>query len=309
MKLYLATIFSAGFKIGGSIWNRLTENEQYQRASATYLLESYHYIHRQLFVDSIRNEGRKIFLDSGAFSAFTKGVEIDMRGYCDYILRNEDIIEKVDGTILASVLDGIGDPLKTYQNQLAMESMGVRPLPCFHYGEDERYLEFYIANYDYITLGGMVPISTPQLYLWLDRIWGKYLTDGSGRPKIKVHGFGLTTPALMTRYPWYSVDSSSWVQIARVGGMLLLPEARVINVSNQSPSRRVEGQHLTTLTEPLKEAVLAKLTACGVDTERMQETYVSRWCYCIWAFDQLGKQITKDKNGDPRYLIDQEVLF
>lgn len=309
MKLYLAGIFTANFKIGGSLWERLTPNEQYQRASATNLLESYHYIHRQAFVDSIRGEGRKVFLDSGAFSAFTKGVEIDMRGYCDYIIRNEDIIEKVDGTILASVLDGIGDPLKTYQNQLAMESMGVRPLPCFHYGEDERYLEWYIANYDYITLGGMVPISTPQLFLWLDRIWGKYLTDGSGRPKIKVHGFGLTTPALMERYPWYSVDSSSWVQIARVGGMLMLPEARVINVSNQSPSRRVEGQHITTLTPPLQEAVYKKLAACGVDTDRMQETYLSRWCYGIWAFDQLGKQITEAKKGDPRYIPDQETLF
>lgn len=309
MKLYLAGIYTANFKIGGSLYNRLTEDEKYQRESATNLLESYHYIHRQAFVDSIRADNRKVFLDSGAFSAFTKGVEIDMRKYCDYILRNDDIIEKVDGIVLASVLDGIGDPLKTYQNQLAMEAMGVRPLPCFHYGEDERYLEWYIANYEYITIGGMVPISTPQLKLWLDRIWEKYLTDGSGRPKIKVHGFGLTTVSLMERYPWYSVDSSSWVQIARVGGMLLMPEARVINVSNQSPSRRVEGQHLNTLTPPLRQAVIKKLEACGVDTERMQETYLSRWCYGIWAFDQLGKLMTERTNGDPRLILDQLGLF
>ena len=306
MKLYLAGIYTANFKIGGSLYNRLTENEKRQRESATNLLESYHYIHRQTFVDSIRADGRKVFLDSGAFSAFTKGVEVDLPKYCDYIKRNKDIIEHVDGTLLASVLDGIGDPLKTWRNQLAMEQLGVRPLPCFHYGEDERYLEWYIANYDYITLGGMVPISTPQLKLWLDRIWEKYLTDGSGRPRIKVHGFGLTTVSLMERYPWYSVDSSSWVQIARVGGMLLIPEARVINVSNQSPQRRVEGQHIDTLTPLQRQAVEQKLAACGVDTERMRETYLSRWCYNIWAFDQLGIQHFEE---DPKFVPDQLGLF
>lgn len=306
MKLYLAGIYTANFKIGGSLYNRLTENEKRQRESATNLLESYHYIHRQTFVDSIRADGRKVFLDSGAFSAFTKGVEVDLPKYCEYIKRNKDIIEHVDGTLLASVLDGIGDPLKTWQNQLAMEQLGVRPLPCFHYGEDERYLEWYIANYDYITLGGMVPISTPQLKIWLDRIWEKYLTDGSGRPRVKVHGFGLTTVSLMERYPWYSVDSSSWVQIARVGGMMLMPEARVINVSNQSPQRRVEGQHIDTLTPPLRKAVEEKLQACGVDTERMRETYLSRWCYNIWAFDQLGIQHFE---ADPKFVPDQIGLF
>ena len=306
MKLYLAGIYTANFKIGGSLYNRLTENEKRQRESATNLLESYHYIHRQTFVDSIRADGRKVFLDSGAFSAFTKGVEVDLPKYCDYIKRNKDIIEHVDGTLLASVLDGIGDPLKTWRNQLAMEQLGVRPLPCFHYGEDERYLEWYIANYDYITLGGMVPISTPQLKLWLDRIWEKYLTDGSGRPRIKVHGFGLTTVSLMERYPWYSVDSSAWVQIARVGGMLLIPEARVIDVSNQSPQRRVEGQHIDTLTPLQRQAVEQKLAACGVDTERMRETYLSRWCYNIWAFDQLGIQHFEE---DPKFVPDQLGLF
>ena len=126
-----------------------------------------------------------MFLDSGAFSAFTLGKVIDLPAYVDYCKRNADIIE------FASVLDGIGDPLLTFKNQKAMEKLGVTPLPCFHYGEDERYLEYYIKNYDYITIGGMVPIATPQLFHWLDRIWAKYLVDGARRAKIKVHGFGL----------------------------------------------------------------------------------------------------------------------
>ena len=306
MKLYVAGAYAANFGLKGTIFSRLTENEKWQRSQVKYILESYHYVYRKSFVEKMRADGVKIFLDSGAFSAFTMGVEVDMAAYCRYIQENADILEVVDGMVCASVLDGIGDPLKTYQNQLAMESLGVRPLPCFHYGEDERYLDYYIANYPYITLGGMVPISTPQLYHWLDRIWEKHLVDGAGRPKVKVHGFGLTTMALVERYPWYSVDSSSWVQTARTGGMMLYPEARVMSVSDRSPTRKVEGQHIDTLPAPQREALEKRFQKMGVDTQRMREIYLSRWAYNIWAYGLLGELYNTD---DPKFLREQPELF
>lgn len=306
MKLYVAGPYSANFGLKGTLFDRLTENEKWQRLQVKYILESYHYVYRKSFVEKMRADGVKIFLDSGAFSAFTMGVEVDMAAYCRYIQENADILEVVDGMVCASVLDGIGDPLKTYQNQLAMESLGVRPLPCFHYGEDERYLDYYTANYPYITLGGMVPISTPQLYHWLDRIWEKHLVDGAGRPKVKVHGFGLTTMALVERYPWYSVDSSSWVQTARTGGMMLYPEARTISVSDRSPTRKVEGQHIDTLPAPQREALEKRFREMGVDTKRMREIYLSRWAYNIWAFGLLGELYNVD---DPKFSREQPELF
>ena len=306
MKLYVAGAYAANFGLKGKIFSRLTENEQWQRRQVKHILESYHYVYRKSFVEKMRADGVKIFLDSGAFSAFTMGVDVDMEAYCRYIQENRDILETVDGMVCASVLDGIGDPLQTYRNQLAMESLGVRPLPCFHYGEDERYLDYYAANYPYITLGGMVPISTPQLYHWLDRIWEKHLVDGTGRPKVKVHGFGLTTMALVERYPWYSVDSSSWVQVARTGGMMLYPEARVISVSDRSPTRKVEGQHLDTLPAPQREALEKRFREMGVDTKRMREIYLSRWAYNIWTFGLLGELYNTD---DPKFLREQPELF
>jgi len=303
MRLYCAGIYTANFDIGGSLYLRLTDVEKRQREGVDNLLESYHYIHRDSFVRKIRKDKRKVFLDSGAFSAFTQGINVDLPAYCNYIKKNRDIIEEVDGDLLASVLDGIGDPLKTWQNQQAMESLGVRPLPCFHYGEDERYLEEYIKNYTYITIGGMVPISTPQLYLWLDRIWDKYLTDGSGRPRLKVHGFGLTTVGLMERYPWYSVDSSSWVQIARTGGVML-PRGKVVSVSSRSPSRKVAGQHLDTLPEELSAPIIAELESYGVDVQRARDNYLARWTFNMWSFNEMGKRI-----NDHAFKADQPLLF
>lgn len=299
MKLYLAGIYTSNFNIGGRIFERLTDSEKEMRLSATNLLESHHYIHRQSFVDKIRNDGKTVFLDSGAFSAFTQGIEVNMEGYCEYCRTNADIIH------VASVLDGIGDPLKTYQNQMKMHELGVNALPCFHYGEDERYLDFYIEHYDYITLGGMVPISTPQLKLWLDRLWEDHLTHPDGTPKIKVHGFGLTSLPLMVRYPWYSVDSSTWVQWA-ANGMLLVPGIGQVNMSEKSSSRKIEGQHFDNYPKMQQDAIRGIIEGFGGDVERLRSEYIARWAWNIWAFPYWVRD--KEYEGD-KFIGDQMRFF
>jgi hypothetical protein len=306
MRLYLAGLFTNGF--GNSRYSeRLTPAEERDRSSVRNYLESYHYIHRQKYVDDIRREGRKVFLDSGAFSAFTMGVQVDIEAYCRYIQENIDIIETIDGNVCASVLDSIGSAQGTYDNQMRMEQLGVTPLPCFHYGEDERWLEWYVANYEHMTIGGMVPISTPQLKIWLDRIWDKYLTDGAGRPKIKVHGFGLTTIPLMRRYPWYSVDSSSWVQIAANGGILFEGNWKALSVSSNSPSRKTHNQHFNTIAPIQQQAILEHFDQSGYNIERLQDEYLSRWAYNCGSFTRLEDHVLLEK-GDS-FKQDQMGLF
>ena len=262
MKLYLAGLYASNFDINGRIFNRLTDEEKWHRWEVEYFLESHHYINRPRYVEKIKKDNTKVFLDSGAFSAFTKGIEVDIKAYCRYIQDNMEIIETTENSVCASVLDGIGDPQLTYENQMTMQGLGVTPLPCFHYGEDERYLDYYVENYDYITIGGMVPISTPQLKLWLDRLWEDHLTHADGTPKIKVHGFGLTSLPLMMRYPWYSVDSSTWVQWA-ANGMILVPGVGQINISDRSSSRKIENQHIDNIAAVQREAIEKKIESFG----------------------------------------------
>lgn len=306
MHVYIAGIYTSNFHAGSKYYDSLTEVERAGHDACINRLESYHYIHKQSYIDRIRSDGRQVFLDSGAFSAFSLGVEVNLPGYVDWIKKNIDLV-RVDesGALMASVLDGIGDPQKTYVNQLEMERLGVRPLPCFHYGEDERYLEYYIKNYEYITIGGMVPISTPQLFHWLDRIWGKYLVDGAGRPRIKVHGFGLTSVPLMSAYPWYSVDSSSWVQLAAHGN-IFVPGIGQFAISDRSPARKVERQHFTTITEVEREEIIRRIVATGYDPQRFETLNYPRWAYNIWAYTELGRQM--EKIAKP-FKLDQEELF
>lgn len=290
MNVFMAAVFSNSYMPGQNRYEKLTEHERRLVEQIPHILESYHYVGKQKFVDEMRADNAKIFLDSGAFSAYTLGVSISVEDYCEYIKRNTDIIRVEDGVVMASVLDGIGDPLQTWRNQLEMELRGAKPLPCFHAGEDERYLEWYVKNYEYITLGGMVGSSTKQLCIWLDRIWDRYLTDGSGRARIKVHGFGITAIPIMERYPWYSCDSSSWIQSAAFGS-IVTPKYGPLNVSEKSPSRHDFGQHVTTLTAIEQDHVLQYIENQGFTYERLSSVYESRAAYNLWAFGVINTMI------------------
>lgn len=300
MNLFQAGIYTSNFNKAGRVYSRLDATEKWMRDSVQWHLESYHYIHSQRHVDRIRAENVKVFLDSGAFSAYTQGVQIDIGEYCDYIHSNQDII------MFPSVLDAIGDAEGTWRNQEEMERRGVRPLPCFHYGEPIALLRHYVERYEYITLGGMVPISTPQLRLWLDDIWTNVLCDATGRPKLKVHGFGLTSLPLMVRYPWYSVDSSTWVQWA-ANGMILIPtRTGQLDVSNKSSRRKHAGQHLDSMAPVETQRIEDEIRSFHVDPERLREYYYSRWAWNAWAFPWY----VKDKAWEnDRLEIDAQGLF
>lgn len=302
----MAAVYTNQYRKGMKLYEDFNQREKDIADGLPHILESWHYVGKQRYVDAMRNDSAQIFLDSGAFSAYTLGVSLSVEDYCNYIQRNLDIVRRDGNVVMASVLDGIGDPLQTYRNQLEMEARGVRPLPCFHAGEDERYLEWYIQNYEYITLGGMVGSSTKQLCIWLDRIWDKHLCDGSGRAKIKVHGFGITSVPIMERYPWFSCDSSSWLQSAAFGS-IVLPEHGPLAVSEKSPARHDWGQHLSTLSQIEQDYILQKLEEQGFTYERLATVYQSRVAYNLWAYGVINAMIDAKNTGI--FKLEQQELF
>jgi len=273
---------------------RLLAHEREDVKATRNILESYHYVHKEKFVREMRHNKAKVFLDSGAFSAYTLGIEIPVEEYVRYIQDNIDIIRVEDGVLMASVLDAIGDEHKTYANQLQMESLGVTPMPTFHSGEDTKYLDWYVHKYGYLSLGGMVGAHPAQLEIWLDRMWNNHLLDGAGRPKTRVHGFGITSIPLMERYPWYSCDSSSWVQSAAFG-VIIDSKFGAVQISSQSPSRHDKGQHLTTFTDIERAAVEARIRNKGYDPERLAEVPFSRFAYNILTYQDWEDDVNQKK--------------
>jgi hypothetical protein len=313
VNIYMAAVYSNSYMPGMNRYVKLNDRERDAVVNVPHILESWHYVGKQSFVDHMRNNKAQIFLDSGAFSAYTLGVKLSVEEYCDYIYRNWDIIRGDGRSMMASVLDGIGDPEETWRNQHEMERIfkekhrvDWKPLPCFHAGEPEHFLESYVKNYEYITLGGMVGSSTQSLAVWLDRMWENYLTDGSGRPRCKVHGFGITSRPLMERYPWASCDSSSWIQSAAFGA-IETPAWGPMTVSEKSPSRFTAGQHACNLTPIEQDVVFRMLEEQGFTYERLSTVYESRAAYNLWAYGVVETMINANKS--PTFRATVQELF
>ncbi len=189
--------------------------------------------------DKYPDTHRSWILDSGAYSALTSGVSIDLNSYID-----------AAGGFLAGefppknvfALDVIGDPEASARNAEEMWRQGVPAVPTFHYGSAWSYLIDLAAKYDKIALGGMVArgIGGHGSKLgWTDRL--KFLEQSFARVWPKwVHGFGITDPRLMLAVPFASVDSITWCyrvgrygQIQGYGGLRVNPEvtASAIRVS------------------------------------------------------------------------------
>lgn len=164
------------------------------------------------------NKNSIIFQDSGEFSAKGYGDTIDLFEYIQYIKDNEKYIK------VYCVLDVIGDAEKTWANQKIMEDEGLKPLPVFHSKDSLEYLERCL-EYDYFAIGGMAhaPSYLKRIDV-LDPAWEK-IVDKNGFPKSKVHGFGMADLRLVSRYPWWSIDSSSWTAYGRYG-IVIFPKTK-----------------------------------------------------------------------------------
>lgn len=157
----------------------------------------------------------ELFLDSGAFSINGTGSVIDIRDYIDFIKVNRENID------IYANLDVIDNPEETLYNQRIMEEAGLNPLPCFHMGEDWKYLHYYVDKYDYIALGGIARVKGEKLVKWLDECFAII----NMKRGIKVHGYGITEVEVLWRYKWESVDSTSWFQAAG-NGYVFIPQPK-----------------------------------------------------------------------------------
>jgi len=264
-------LFFAGAAGGGAVGPCKKRETELNRVWK-HRLWAYHYLRGiKDLKDKLKTVDRKVdlFLDSGAFSAFTMKAEIDIQEYIAFIKEHKSII-----SVYAN-LDVIGSAEGTLKNQRIMEKAGLSPLPCFHYGDDEKYLKTYLKEHKYIAFGGMVPIANAPLTKWLDHLFSKYICDKDGWPQWKIHGFGLTSIPLLLRYPWFSTDSTSWVMTSRMGS-IYVPKKRgsswaydenvwKVCVSSQSPTKGDAGAHITTLPKAQRNILLEYVHEMGFE--------------------------------------------
>lgn len=252
-----------------------------------------------------------IFLDSGAFSAMTQGAEIDIDAYIRFIKKYNDVIDYY------AALDVIGDPVKSYENAMYMKKRGLNPIPVYHLIDRKFYWFKKIANeFPYIGLGGMTgtPIERKERIYLITKCFN-YMVDAGLLKDVRVHGFGCTSVRAMVMFPWYSVDSSTWIQVSRHGGILvprrlfggkgLDSDQPVITVSNRrthAPNyyKRLPKRNREKLIEYLKrigkeyfdDEMRFKFKNMGV----IEGSYKYRDEVCAIYFKELEEELTGIKS-------------
>jgi len=174
------------------------------------LLTSYHYaktVELDTFLDESFDTLPELFYDSGAFSAFTKGVPIKVEEYAEWLHRWKHF------AITYANLDVIKDWRGTVNNLKRLQDLGLNPLPVYHGGSPTEILEELCEQYNYIAVGGITGARPRSNDLM--RNLSAIFRQINGR--VSVHGFGALDMKMQKSFQWYSADSTTWLNGHRYG--------------------------------------------------------------------------------------------
>jgi len=139
-------------------------------------------------------------LDSGAFSAWTRGIIIDLD---EYIELCKELLETEPNLTEVFALDVIDDYKQTLKNTEKMLDAGVNAIPTYHFGEPEKHLKDLAKHFDKIAIGGVArkkgKIKDDFARACFSRVWPK-----------KIHGFGYGSETHIMKYPFHSTDATNW---------------------------------------------------------------------------------------------------
>lgn len=205
----------------------------------------------------------------GDFSYYDLSKGSPFRKYCDSYAAFVHHFQK-DMELFANI-DAIGSPELTWEIQRFFEEEhGLRLVPVVHHGTHLKWVERYLEHgYDILGLGGYArKIGRDELIRWTDEVFLRICpASNQYKPLVRVHGFAVTAWEYMRRYPWWSVDSTSWVKYSAYGWLCLprwTPEKGfrydrpplIVNMSWRSPFKADRNKHLDNVILPIKDTVL-----------------------------------------------------
>ena len=177
-------------------------------------------------LSTYKDEKFLILIDSGAFSAWNRGLVIDIDHYIEFIEKvkkietvhdiyfiNLDVIPHKKGTTPTKEQIDIACK-KGIENYHYIKGKGHSTIHTFHQFEDLKYLDLIVNecnDFNYIGISPANDQSLESRNLWLTSVYSKI------KDKVRTHVLGLTAKDSLEMFPCYSADSSSWINVARFG--------------------------------------------------------------------------------------------
>lgn len=273
------------------------EAEQIIEENAYCRLYSYLNDKKNLADRFARNAKGKLIVDSGAFTAWTKGAQLNVDEYINWLNANKEHI------YLAGQVDSIPGKFrqtptvqeveeaaqKTYDNYWYMRERLDNPdmlLYTFHVGEPFRFLEQVLQHpgIKYIALGGMVGKNEKTKENFSQRCFE--IIQKSKNPNVKVHAFGVTTPSILQKFPFASGDSTGWIMTGSSGQIY----SKYGQLDFSQNSRNTE-KSVFNLSPDAYQIVVKEVERFGYTMTELEESYKCRMCYNIKYLYELSQQL------------------
>ena len=238
-----------------------------------------------------------ILLDSGAFSAWRRGSEIPLKDYIAYCKRHKN---EVDAYVNLDSIPGENGKMdhsqssieksaaKSYETLQLMKAEGLSPIPVFHQGERFEWLDKMLEDGEtYVGISPYLRSHQNEIIEWADKCFSR-ITDSQGRPLIQTHGFGVTASVLCRRYPWYSVDSTSWSVGGGYGSILVprynagKPDYTQPPLTTKISARKIDqSRGFDGLSPALQDFVRQVASDYGIAMSELRNTFIGRWKFNI----------------------------
>jgi len=223
-----------------------------------HMLISYHFLRTlgpaDRLLSSIALFPGDVIIDSGAFSAWTKGATIPL---ADYVAFGKALKEVAQARCLEFInLDVIpgrfGDKptkkeveysaQKGWENMAEIEAAGLPCLPVYHQGEGFAWLQRMVEERPRFCISPQNGLGTNSHLAFYEECIGRHVEAfRSGR--IRVHGLAVTGLREMLALPWFSVDSASTSICAGYGIIITWtgnPEGFAYNRLSEEPDLPVD---------------------------------------------------------------------
>lgn len=153
-----------------------------------------------------------VMLDNGAFSLWKSGGKVDVQAYAAWV-REYERHPGYAGAIIPDDIDG-----SAFDNDLMISRwLGERVgggIPVWHMHEDLERLRYLVRCcegrvYQAVAIGSSGQWATPGNDAWWGRIAEamELVCDEHGRPRCKLHGLRMLSPAIFAHLPLASADS------------------------------------------------------------------------------------------------------
>lgn len=283
--------------------------DQYLRDKNALRLLSYYNEHGLIGQWWRAGLSERLFIDSGAFTVAHSGAQINIDKYIKFINEHPEIK-------IWAELDVIPYPVLNKETAIACSEASwenfnymrervtsdCKILPLYHYGEPESALERILNTkidgkyVEYIGMGGRHGVKTPEQIEYFKRIWS--IIKSSDNPNVKVHAFGVTVPSILTRFPFYSADSSTWVQAA-INGAIVRKDLTLVTISD---GQTHSPKHFKKMAEEAGDVIRKEVEAYGYTLEDLCAHYRKRLRYNIdvmydWAQEYQLKERSEEFVG------------